>query len=48
MYNNCHINLEMRIKLRSDSRLADLTKVSMVSIIITTLSFLLGMFAFPS
>jgi hypothetical protein len=38
----------MRIKLRSDSRLTDLTKVSMLSIIITTLSVLLGMYAFPN
>lgn len=38
----------MRIRLRSDSRLADLFRISSLGVIITTTSFMIGFFAFQS
>ena len=45
-YENQHINLEMRVKLRSGSRLTDLFKATGLGIILTSMALLLGIFAF--
>ena len=42
------VNLEMRVKLRSDSRMSDLFKVTVLSAILTTISVLIGLHAFES
>lgn len=42
------VNLEMRVKLRSDSRMTDLLKVTAVGVCITSTTLLLAMNVFPS
>ena len=48
IYGSCNINLEMRIRLRSDTRLSDLFRISSLGVIMTLTSFLLGFYAFES
>ena len=45
-YENRNINLEMRAKLRSGTRLNDLFKATGLGVILTTTSLLLGIYAF--
>jgi hypothetical protein len=46
VYENVYINLEMRSKLRSHTRLGDNFKVGMLSVLFATLAVLLGVYAF--
>ena len=42
------VNLEMRVKLRSDSRMTDLFRVASVSILVTSMAVLIGTSGFES
>ena len=46
IYDNLYINLETRPKLRSHTRLGDNLKVSMLSVLFSVVSILLGLYAF--
>jgi len=45
-FDNCNIKLEQRVKLRSHTRLADMFKVGMLSVLVTLLTSLTGSFLF--
>lgn len=47
-YENKGINLELRVKLRSHTRLTDLFRVAGLSIVCCAVTFVLGIYAFPS
>jgi hypothetical protein len=46
LYDNVNINLEMRSKLRSHTRLSDNFKVTMLSSLLTAFAIVLGVYAF--
>lgn len=48
LYENRGVNLELRIKLRSHTRLTDLFRVTGLSLICLAVTVAIGMFAFTS
>jgi hypothetical protein len=46
VFENCNVNLEMRVRLRSTIRLRDMFRVSGLSILMTMGSVLIGLYGF--
>ena len=46
LFDNCKVNLEMRVRLRSTIRLRDMFRVSSLSILMTMGSVLIGLYGF--
>jgi hypothetical protein len=47
-YENCNVNLEMRVKLRSHTRLQDLFRATAMALLVTGMSIIFGIFVFEN